>query len=149
MRVRKRRAESRMFFIFGIDQGKKEIGCFGPYICKACGSYGRYEVFMTYMCFSLFFIPVFKWGKRYYAQSTCCRSLWELNPETGRRLACGEQAKIAPEDLWETGGSFQGGSGGTGGRKTELLVCPSCGYETAEEFSYCPKCGARLEEKWK
>ncbi|WP_353885973.1 zinc-ribbon domain-containing protein, partial [uncultured Clostridium sp.] len=23
-------------------------------------------------------------------------------------------------------------------------VCPSCGFETDEDFSYCPKCGKPL-----
>ena len=55
-----------MFFICGINQEQKDLGSFGPYICGACGSYGRYQIYITYMCLSLFFIPIFKWSKKYY-----------------------------------------------------------------------------------
>jgi len=44
-----------MFFICGINQEQKDLGSFGPYICGACGSYGRYQVYITYMCLSLVF----------------------------------------------------------------------------------------------
>ena len=47
-----------MFFICGINQGQKEIPYNKLVICGSCGGYGRYQVFMTYMCLSLFFIPV-------------------------------------------------------------------------------------------
>lgn len=70
-----------MFFICGINQEQKDLGSFGPYICGACGSYGRYQVYITYMCLSLFFIPIFKWSKKYYVQTTCCQSLYVLDPE--------------------------------------------------------------------
>ena len=43
-----------MFFIFGVNSDRKEIGSFGPVICGCCGRYGRYQVYMTCMCLSLF-----------------------------------------------------------------------------------------------
>lgn len=43
-----------MFFICGIDSGQKELPFHQLEICGRCGSYGRYQVFMTYMCLSLF-----------------------------------------------------------------------------------------------
>lgn len=88
-----------MFFICGINQEQKDLGSFGPYICGACGSYGRYQVYITYMCLSLFFIPIFKWSKKYYVQTTCCQSLYELNPEIGKRIQRGESVDICPEDM--------------------------------------------------
>ena len=83
-----------MFFIGGITQGTKELVYnAAAMICGRCGGYGRYQVFMTYMCLSFFFIPIFKWGRKYY-----------------------------------------------------VLVkrCSNCGYETKENFDYCPKCGKRF-----
>ena len=46
-----------MFFVFGISQGKKMLDYAKTVICAQCGGYGRYQVFMTYSYFSLFFIP--------------------------------------------------------------------------------------------
>ena len=134
-----------MFFVFGINQEQKDLGSFGPYICGACGSYGRYQVYMTYMCLSLFFIPVFKWSRKYYVQTTCCQSLYELNPETGKRIAHGEEAEIHPEDLT----LVRRGRGGFQGWQNPVRrhVCSACGYETEEDFAYCPKCGTRMEER--
>lgn len=139
-----------MFFVFGVNQGQKDIGSFGPVICGCCGRYGRYQVYMTYMCLSLFFIPVLKWGKRYYAETSCCHSLYELDPQAGRRLQNGQQTEIRPEDLTliRKGGGFYGGGANQtweqAGGRTSRLYCPACGYETEENFAYCPKCGERL-----
>lgn len=130
-----------MFFIMGINQEQKDLGSFGPYICGSCGSYGRYQVYITYMCLSLFFIPLFKWSKRYYVQTSCCQSLYELNPEVGKRIQRGEEAEIRTEDMT----LVRRGSGGWQ-NTARRRVCPVCGYETEEDFAYCPKCGARMGE---
>ena len=46
-----------MFFIGGIFQGKKEFEHFRQTIvCKKCGRLCSISVFMTYTCFSFFFI---------------------------------------------------------------------------------------------
>ena len=46
-----------MFFIMGITQGRKDFNFNQMVICNHCGSYGRYQVYMTYMCLSLFSFP--------------------------------------------------------------------------------------------
>ena len=43
---------------------------------------------------SLFFIPTFKWNRRYYVQTTCCGTTYELNPEIGMQIARGENVEI-------------------------------------------------------
>ena len=134
-----------MFFIFGVNSDRKEIGSFGPVICGLCGRYGRYQVYMTCMCLSLFFIPVFRWGRKYYAETSCCQSLYELDPQAGRRLQRGEQTEVRPEDLTLIRrGDSSGGSYGWGSQR-KVRYCPACGYETEEDFEYCPRCGRKLE----
>ena len=54
-----------MFFIMGITEGRKDFDFSQTVICDSCGKYGRYQVFMIYTVLSLFFIPTFKWNKRY------------------------------------------------------------------------------------
>ena len=134
-----------MFFICGINQEQKDLGSFGPYICGACGSYGRYQVYITYMCLSLFFIPIIKWSKKYYVQTTCCQSLYVLDPEIGKRIQRGEPVDIRPEDMT----LIQRGTNGYRGWQNPPCrhVCPACGYETEEDFPYCPKCGTRMEDR--
>lgn len=130
-----------MFFICGINPGQKELPFNQLVICNCCGSYGRYQIFMTYMSLSLFFIPILRWGKHYYVKMSCCNAVYELSPDLGKRIARGEQVEIAQADLhlvksgtrnpWQTKSGIK-------------RICPNCGYETEENFSYCPKCGGKL-----
>lgn len=129
-----------MFFIMGIGTGRKELDDSKTVICGQCGSYGRYQVYMIYQYFSLFFIPLFRWGREYYVSMSCCQSLYRLDPETGKRIAAGEQVELTEQDLT----LVQSGRGpGWGAKK----ICGSCGYETTENFEYCPKCGQKLMEE--
>ncbi len=54
-----------MIFIGGISQGQKILDYVKTVICDRCGRYGRFQVVMTYMYFSFFFIPLFKWNRKY------------------------------------------------------------------------------------
>ena len=123
-----------MFFIMGITQGRKDFDSNQMVICEHCGSYGRYQVFMTYMCLSLFFIPCLKWNRQYYVQSTCCNAVYSLDLEIGKRIARGESIEILPQNLTQV----------QAGDKGRLKRCMDCGFETQEEFEYCPKCGRRF-----
>ena len=122
-----------MFLIMGVNEGKKElqVNC-GMLICPACGSYTSIRVFVTYMCLSIFFIPVFKWGKRYIAQTSCCRGFLSLSYEKGRALEKGEDVTITAEDLTVL---YQ---------NTGVKECPCCGYGASSDFTYCPHCGNPL-----
>ena len=91
-----------MFFIMGITDGWKDFDFNQIITCMACGKYGRYNVFMTYMVLSLFFIPTFKWNRHYYVQSSCCGILYELDSEVGKAIARGEQVEIMQSHLTST-----------------------------------------------
>ena len=122
-----------MFFIMGITEDRKDFDYNQLITCDVCGKYGRLQVFMLYTVLSLFFIPTFKWNKRYYVQTSCCGTVYELNPEVGKRIAGGEDVRIRPEDLHQI----------NHGRRF-FKRCGSCGYETTEDFDFCPKCGTRF-----
>lgn len=122
-----------MFFIMGITDGRKDFDFTQTVICDSCGKYGRYQVFMLYTVLSLFFIPTFKWNRRYYVQMSCCGTVYELDSEIGKRIASGEELQIKPQDLTKV-------SQGRGFFKH----CNNCGYETSEDFDFCPKCGTRF-----
>lgn len=88
-----------MFFIMGINTGRKDLDFSQMMICPSCGQYGRITIYMTYTVLSLFFIPVFKWNRHYYAVSSCCHRTWHLDKDMGRRILRGEAVSIRPEDL--------------------------------------------------
>ena len=118
-----------MFFIMGIDQGRKQLLFDQLMICKCCQRYGHIQVFITYTCLSLFFIPVFKWGKRYQVQMSCCNAVCELDPELGKAIERGEVTRL-DEDILKFHHQEHHGK-----------QCGNCGYYTTEDFTYCPKCG--------
>lgn len=43
----------------------------------------------------MFFIPCIKWNKHYYVRTSCCNTLYELDPEMGKAIARGEQVLFA------------------------------------------------------
>ena len=123
-----------MFFIMGIDPRKKLLTYNKVFICDHCGQYGRYEVWLSYMCFSLFFIPLIKWNKHFYVRTTCCGTTYELDPAIGRAIANGSEVEIRPEHLMKIQGqSYQRGK-----------TCSRCGFTTNEDFPYCPNCGNKF-----
>ena len=84
------------------------------------------------MCLSLFFIPVFKWGKKFYVKSSCCSCIFGLNEDKGKAIARGEDVRIPDDDLTMLR------------QYNRQKRCGNCGYETAEDFEFCPKCGERF-----
>jgi rubrerythrin len=66
---------------------------------------------------------------------SCCGTLYQLDPEIGRRIARGEQVEIAKEQL--TSVNAYGG-------QSRIRRCSNCGFTTEEDYTYCPKCGSRL-----
>lgn len=122
-----------MFFFFGIMNDQKNLDFHQPMTCDVCGRMGQYQVFVTYMVLSIFFIPIFKWGRTYYVRTSCCGSLYQLRPEVGRAIERGENVAIQQTDLYlEQQGKW-------------TKVCYNCGYTTTEDFEYCPKCGKKFE----
>jgi len=81
-----------MIFIGGISQGHKDLGFLQTLICKKCGRFSSVSVYMVYTYFSFFFIPLFKWGKKYYAVSNCCQTTFQfliswVKPSNGANLS--------------------------------------------------------------
>lgn len=123
-----------MFLAIGINEKREEIDFSQVMICDVCGEYGRYQMFMTCMVLYLFFVPVFRWNVHYYVESSCCRTLYELNKETAKAILAHEITEIRSEDLTLL----------SKGRNSTYKKCRCCGYETIEDFEYCPKCGSRF-----
>lgn len=149
-----------MFLMIGVTQGEKQLDVQQPILCGRCGKYGRFEVFVAYSQLLLFFLPVFRWNKRYWARTSCCGACYELPRELGRRIEEGggpelDQSTLGeavssgywpPEDDW-IGGAKQWSSLKEKRRNADgrCRRCPACGFTTGEDYDYCPKCGRPLE----
>lgn len=121
-----------MFFIgiFGIQTKEETIRTEQAVTCPLCGAYDRYEVLRAYTYFHIFFIPVWKWNKRYLIRTRCCGRICALDQEVGSRIERGEAVTITAQHLScsEPRGHF----------------CPSCGAQLHQSFNYCPYCGNRI-----
>lgn len=127
-----------MFFIAGIYPKREELDYYEPMMCSCCSKYGRYEAFMEYSVLSLFFIPLFKFHKKFYARTTCCNSLYLIkNKEKGLMMERGQGHNVFLKDIdlqLIEKGSCSGSN-----------ICTKCGNEVNEEHTYCPNCGRRLK----
>ncbi|WP_313527928.1 zinc ribbon domain-containing protein [Anaerotignum sp.] len=122
-----------MIFIGGISQGHKDLGFLQTLICKKCGRFSSVSVYMVYTYFSFFFIPLFKWGKKYYAVSNCCQTTFSIPDELGKAIERGESVSLREEDLEIVGMATNNYSN-----------CPDCGFLLTPEYTYCPKCGRKI-----
>lgn len=126
-----------MFFMMGIFPEEKQLDFTQTGICPACGRMGRYEVFRTCSCLSLFFIPVWRWGKQYRVRMNCCGAAYALSPEKGHAIEHDPSAAtLTPDDLTPLSSP----------RNTTTRHCPACGFISYDpSFTYCPKCGRPME----
>ncbi|MBC8535854.1 zinc ribbon domain-containing protein [Feifania hominis] len=119
-----------MFFFFGILPGEKVIPLEGLLACPRCGRLTRVELVVHYQRLSLFFIPLFTWGRHYFVRMSCCGAACEIDSRIGRRMERGEQTTLDGVELHFSGPTVR--------------RCQNCGYETTEDFSFCPRCGGPL-----
>ena len=125
-----------MFFIAGVYPKREKLDYYEPIMCSCCTKYGRYEAFIEYSVFSLFFIPLFKFNKKFYAKTTCCNSLYLItNKEKGLMMERGQGHNVFLKDkdmkLIQKG--------------TCNNLCPNCHYQISEEHKFCPNCGSKLK----
>ena len=118
-----------MFFIgiMGIGSKQKNIITIPSIICKACGSFGQYNVIKRYNYFHIFFLPLWKWNEQYYVSERMCSSIFNLDIKIGKDIEKGIQTEIRPEDLSEI---------------NPVKRCKYCGKALNDDFVYCPYCSA-------
>ncbi len=123
-----------MFFIFGISDSYKELDFKTTFSCACCNHLEQMNFYMFYSYFSLFFIKIFKWNKRYIGICRNCSAEYEFTKETFEELERTGKLNSEMYTLRNCNISFRKGN----------LVCSNCGFSTSEEFEYCPKCGNRF-----
>ena len=124
-----------MFFIFGMSNDKKLLHISDVEIHDHCGRFGRHEVFMTYDYFSLFFIPVFKWNKKYFVVYNCCGKVYSLPKDIGEDIERNGNPNFTERDLiYDDEG------------EVPPNICTYCGYITEDDYTYCPNCGKLINK---
>lgn len=125
-----------MFFMIGAYPKEKII----PYkydhaAVHSCGKFIKIEIIRVSYVFSLFFIPIFNFGKKYYVRFNCCGKIHELDKETGKKIERGENPPIDIDLEQNT----------IIDSEYEIIKsCPQCGKTLEQDFEFCPYCGKKL-----
>ncbi len=118
-----------MFLAVGIEHSLiQQSGSF-EHICPVCGTYSRAELFMLYSVCYLFFIPLFKFNRRYYIKMRCCNAYANVDNKT-----VDEMIANGFKNFDSYGVKFE---------KEEKNLCRCCGRELNEDYEFCPYCGRR------
>ncbi|MBE6008588.1 MAG: zinc ribbon domain-containing protein [Lachnospiraceae bacterium] len=122
-----------MFFfaIMGINDEIKQLPFHKNTVCNNCGRYGSLDGFMTCSVFSVFFIPIIRFSKKYYLKASCCGTVFEVDKKKGRKMEYGEQVDFNDSEL-KASYSYHNSS-----------YCPACGYPISYGHNYCPRCGRK------
>ncbi len=121
-----------MFFFFAVTSDTREMG---RHLCRRFPCCGVNGAMAAVTCVSrrliLFFIPLFRFGRRYLVSCPNCGAVYEIDREEGRRLEKDPTAEIDPDRIYRMVG------------KT-ARYCQSCGAPVEEGTRYCPRCGRML-----
>lgn len=121
-----------MFLIFGVTGGAHDLGMRKCRFFPCCSLSGAMAaVTCTFQQFTLFFIPLFRFGKRYFVTCPNCGTVYEIAKDEGKRLERDPLAEINPDKMYMMQGTY---------RKT----CPNCKFPVDPGSRYCPNCGASL-----
>lgn len=121
-----------MFLIAGVTSGSKELGLRGCGFFPCCGTGGKpAAVTCAFQQFTLFFLPLFRFGKRYFVSCPDCGAVYEIEREEGRRIERDPSAVIRSDAIRRIAGHT-------------AKFCPSCGARVDPSCPYCPSCGKKL-----
>lgn len=110
-----------MFFFIALTNRQEDLGI--QWLeCSHCQKKERAHIYLTYQVLILFFIPVFKWNKRYLVKMEDCGSLYEV-----------EDASLEKLHLLKSG--------------DRKKYCPYCLAEIDASYQYCPHCGKEVKER--
>ena len=118
-----------MFLIIGTNSGISDFGyrrCLFPLPCGCQG--GAFSC--SYQALTLFFLPLLRFGRRYFL--TCsCGAMYEMPKEEGKRLEKNPNAEIDPHNLFIV-------------QSSSKKTCPFCKSSVNRDSLYGPRCGAKL-----
>lgn len=115
-----------MILFFGINNKCEKLNFDEKLKVHSCGKFGRGTFFVEYLVFSIFFIPIIKWNKKYFVEYNCCGSIYRINSEIGKKIERGENINLSDDDLHLI---------------TTHEICENCGSKLDRNYDFCPYCG--------
>ncbi len=85
--------------IYGRKVKTQKLDFFQTMECKECKRAGSWRAIKSFKQFTVNFIPLFKYSKKYYIETTCCGKRYEISPELGKQIENKEKTEISWQDL--------------------------------------------------
>lgn len=121
------------FLISGVNTKSKDIGSVPNVICPNCGALSNMRVAVLYESLHLFYIPTFKWHRRYLVSEPICGAVFALDSEQGLAIEKGKISTIDPSHLHKVSGF-----------SSTKDTCKTCGAELPPGAKYCAQCGNQV-----
>ena len=67
--------------------------------CPNCNRAGSLKAFKSFRQFTINFIPIFKYKKQWYLETTCCGKKYMLTEEVGAQVENGIKTEFSLDDL--------------------------------------------------
>ena len=117
-----------MFFIgvFGTGEDRKELRTFPNIICPCCGRYAQAKLVFQYSYFHFFFLPLFKFHKKYLVLPSCGCSVYEADAAYAEELRTADRIDMTRLNL-----------------VNRRRICRRCMRELSGGFDFCPYCGEK------
>lgn len=135
-----------MFFLMGFGNGEEDLNIKIRNYCNNCNRFTDMEFFMTYNYFSLFFLKIFKWNKKYIGVCKECKSYIVLNKDEFEQVK--KEGKIGDniKDIHNNTNTYTDYEDNNLNEDWEdkEKICVHCGFKADKSYVYCPKCGNKL-----
>ncbi len=76
----------KMFIIWGFTQTEKELGFVGYFHCYKCNNDGNWQLKKVTNWFTIFFIPVIPFRRKYYVYCPVCHDATQVPKEEAKRI---------------------------------------------------------------
>lgn len=67
--------------------------------CPFCNRAGSLKAFKSFRQFSINFIPLFKYKKKWYLETTCCGKRYLLSEDVGKQIELGVKTSVSIDEL--------------------------------------------------
>lgn len=120
-----------MFFLLGVSPTARQSGNLDVGRCPVCQNTHPLAVTEQSSSFSAFFIPLFRFQKRFFATCPGCASVFSVPDWCGKRASELGTFSVSSDQL-------------TLIRRCSAMVCPRCGSSADPDDSFCRNCGQKL-----
>ncbi len=85
--------------LYGTKSRTQQLNFLQNIDCPNCNRAGSLKAFKSFRQFTINFIPLFKYKKQWYLETTCCGKKYMLPEEIGKQIEDGTKTEISLNEL--------------------------------------------------